>query len=141
MDKKDIVDVTKLVKKLAQCLLEWGSDKFLHQDYVWIGKREPENGLLKDKKSWNRKQIGKLLLILTIADSKQFTDKSKSITYIRAFVELYNRRNRRQVHEIYGIVEFGKMHTLMAKYPHNLGAYYIIEISSILCNAYIVPRN
>ena len=40
--------------------------------------------------SENGKLIGKILLIVTVADLEQFILKSKPITYIEAFVELYN---------------------------------------------------
>ena len=87
-----------------QYLLEWGFDKHLCQDYMWIRKRKPEDKPLNNRNLWNKKQIRKLLLIVTIADLKQFTDKNKSNTYIGTFIELYNWKNRGQVHEIYGMV-------------------------------------
>ena len=34
MDNKTIVDIIKLVKKLVQCLLEQGSNKYFYQDHV-----------------------------------------------------------------------------------------------------------
>ena len=46
---------------------------------------EPTN----KRKPWNKKQIGKLLLIVTIADLEWFTAKGKPITYTRVFIELY----------------------------------------------------
>ncbi len=141
MDGKVIADAIKLVKKLIQCSLEWGSDKCPRHDYVWIRGKEAEDGSLNDRKPWNGKQIGQLLLIVFVADPEQFTDKSKPITYIAAFVKLYNWRNSEQVHEIYGMVKFEKMRTSTAKHPRNLGAYHIIEISSILRSVYIIPRN
>ena len=58
-----------------------------------------------------------------MADPKQFTSKSKPITYTKALVELYNWRNHGQVHEIYGIVELVKMRNSIIKNHHNLGAY------------------
>ena len=88
-----------------------------------------------------RKQIGKLLLIVTIIDPKQFTAKSKPIIYTGAFVELYKLRNHRQVHEIYGMVEIEKWHALTAKNPYNLGAYCTIEVSLVIRSAHIVPRD
>ncbi len=80
---------------------------------------------------------------MTIVDLEQFIDKGKSITYIKAFVELYNWKNYGQVYEIHGIVELEKMCTCTstAKHPRNLGAYRIIEISSILHSTHIVLRN
>ena len=45
---------------------------------------------------------------MIVADLKWFTAKSKPITYIRAFVELYNKRNLRQVHEIHRIIKLEK---------------------------------
>ncbi len=108
---------------------------------MWIAGREPKDRLFNNKKSWNRKQIGKLLLIITIADPEQFTDKGKPITYIRVFVELYNKKNGRQVHEIHGMVELKKMSALTAKHFRNLDTHRILEISSILRSAYIVLRN
>ncbi len=53
MDGKDIIDVTKLIKELVRCLLEWVSDKRPRQDHVWIGGKEPEDGPLNDRKPWN----------------------------------------------------------------------------------------
>ncbi len=91
--------------------------------------------------SWNSKPIGKLLLIITMADPERFTFKGKSITYIGAFVELYNWRNHEQVHEIYGMIQLEKMCASIAKNPHNLGVHQIIEISSVLYSAHVVPRD
>ena len=39
------------------------------------------------------------------------------------------------------MIELEKMHTLIAEYFCNLGAYRIIEISSVLRSAHMVPRN
>ncbi len=74
-------------------------------------------------------------------DPERLTDKGKLITYIGAFVKLYNWRNRRQVYEIHRMVELEKMRTSTAKYLHNLGAHCIIEISSILYSAHVVPKD
>ncbi len=78
---------------------------------------------------------------MTIVDPEQFIDKSKPIIYIGAFIELYNERNRGQVHEIYGIVELEKMRAWTAKHLRNLGAYHIVEIFSILRSVLVVPKN
>ena len=80
-------------------------------------------------------------MIVTVADPEQFTDKSKPITYIGAFVELYNWRNRGQVHEIHGIVELEKIHASTAKHLRNFGAHRIVKISLILRKVHVVPRN
>ncbi len=50
MDGKDIADATKLVKELMQYLLKSGSNKYFCQDYVWIRGKEPQDGLLNDRK-------------------------------------------------------------------------------------------
>lgn len=55
-----------------------------------IEERKPEDESFNNKKLWNGKLIEKLLLIVIVADLKQFIDKSKLITYIRVFVKLYN---------------------------------------------------
>lgn len=55
---------------------------------------EPDN----KKKTQKRKQIGKLLLIVTVVDPEQFMAKSKLITYIGVFIELYKQKNHGQVH-------------------------------------------
>ena len=39
---------------------------------------------------WKGKLIGKLLLIVIMADPERFTFKGKPITYIRVFIEFYN---------------------------------------------------
>ena len=46
--------------------------------------------------------------MVTVADQDRFTAKGKPITYTGAFVQLYKWRNREQVYEIHGIVEFEK---------------------------------
>ena len=38
---------------------------------------------------------------MTIADLEWFTPKSKPFVYIEAFVELYNKKNYGQIHEIH----------------------------------------
>ncbi len=76
-----------------------------------------------------------------MADPERFTPKHKSVTYTRALVELYNWRNRGQVHEIHGMIELKKMRAFIVESPRNLGAHWIIEISSILHIAHMVPRD
>ena len=82
-----------------------------------------------------------LLLTVTVADPKWFTLKYKPVTYTGALVELYKWKNHEQIHKISMMIEFKKMHTLITKNLCNLGVYWIIEISSVLCNAYVVSRN
>ena len=86
MDKKDISDAIKLVKKHVQCSLEWGTSGQPRQDHIWIGEREPGN----EGRPWNGKLIRKLLLTVTVADLERFTPKGKPVTYTGALVELYN---------------------------------------------------
>ena len=97
--------------------------------------------LLMKKSHESEKQIGKLLLIVTVVDLERFTVKGKPITYTGAFVELYNWRNYGQVHEIHGMVELEKWYASTAENPRNLGAYRIIEVSSVLRSAHVVPRD
>lgn len=76
-----------------------------------------------------------------MADSEQFTLKSKPVTYTEAFVKLYNWRNHRKVHEIHEMIELKKMYALTAKNSYNLGVYRIIEILLVLYSTYIIPRD
>ncbi len=76
-----------------------------------------------------------------MADPEQFTPKGKLVLYTGELVELYNQRNHRQVHEIYGMIELEKMCASIVENPRNLGVYRIIEISSILCSAHMIPRD
>ncbi len=39
------------------------------------------------------------------------------------------------------MIELEKMRTLIVKNPRNLNTHRIIEISLVLCNAHMVPRN
>ena len=81
-----------------------------------------------------------MLLTITIADPEQFSPKSKLVTYIEIFVELYNWKNCGQVHEI-KMVELGKMRTLITKNPCNLSACQIIEIFLVLRSAHMVSKD
>lgn len=58
-----------------------------------------------------------------MADSKQFTLKDNSVTYTRAFIELYNWRNCGQVPKIYGMIKLKKICTLTTENFYNLDAY------------------
>ena len=78
---------------------------------------------------------------MTVADLKRFIPKGKPVTYIGAFVELYNSRNSRQVHEIHKIIELKKMRALTVENPRNLGTHRIIEILLVLRSVHIVPRD
>ena len=77
---------------------------------------------------------------MTVADPKWFTFKGKPVIYTKVFVEFYNQKNGRQVHEIHEMIELEKMHVLTTENFRNLSAYRIIDILLILCSAYIVPR-
>ena len=119
----------------------WGINGRPRQDHIWIGGGKPIHEPTNERKPWNGKQIGKLLLIVTVADPERFTAKGKPITYTGAFVEFYKWRNRGQVHEIYGMVELDKWHASTAENPRNLGAHCIIEVSLVLRSAHVVPRD
>ena len=82
-----------------------------------------------------------LLTIMIIVDLERFTLKDKLVIYIGAFVELDNGRNRKQVHKIYGIIELEKRRISIAKNFCNLGAYRIIQTSSVLYNAHVVLKD
>lgn len=43
-----------------------------------------------------------------MTDLEQFTLKNKPITYIRAFIELYNQKNHKQIYDIYKIIKLKK---------------------------------
>ena len=51
---------------------------------------EPINWPSNKAKLWNGKLIGKLLLIMTMANPERFTPKSKPVIYTGVFVKLYN---------------------------------------------------
>ena len=76
-----------------------------------------------------------------MADPKWFILKSKPVIYIEAFVEFYNLGNRGQVHEIQKMIKLEKMHVLTVENLRNLDAHQIIEISSVLRNIYMIPRD
>ena len=60
---------------------------------------------------------------------------------MRAFVEFYNRKNREQVYEIYGMIKLEKMCIPTAENLRNYGIYQMIEILLVLRNAYMIPRD
>ena len=61
--------------------------------------------------------------------------------YIGAFVEIYNWRSRKLVHKTHGIVELEKYPILRAEKPLNLGGQRFYQISEVLQNAHVVPRD
>ena len=85
--------------------------------------------------------IGKLLLTVTIIDPQQLDQKRKPVIYTRAFVEIYNWQNRRQVHETHGMVEIEKCLISRAENPLNLGSQRFYKISNILQSAHVVQRD
>lgn len=76
-----------------------------------------------------------------MADSEWFILKRKPIIYIRAFIELYNKKNSGPLYEIQKMVRFKKIYALTTKNSYNLGNYWMVEISHILHIAYIVLEN
>lgn len=78
---------------------------------------------------------------MTIANPEQFDLKDKPVTYIGAFVKLDNQWNYAQVHEMYEIIELVKIRFLTAKNSYNLCAYWIIDISLLLYNTHVIPKN
>lgn len=89
-------------------MLEQNTTGQTQEDYIQIDKREHKNR----EKPQNDKLIRRLLLIITMVDPKRLTFKSKQVLYIREFVQLYNWKNFRQVHEIYQTIELRKMRSL-----------------------------
>lgn len=45
---------------------------------------------------------------MTAVDLEQFITQVKLNIYSRIFVELYNERNHREIHQIYRMIEFEK---------------------------------
>ena len=78
---------------------------------------------------------------MTVVDLEWFTLKNKSVTYIGAFVKLYNLKNGGQIYEIHEKTELKKMRALTAKNSCNLGAYWIIEILLVVRSVHVVPKN
>ena len=78
---------------------------------------------------------------MTVADPEQFTAKSKTIIYTGVFVELYNWKNRGQVHEIHRMVEFDKCHTSIIENLCNLDTHCIIKVFLVLRSPNVVLRD
>lgn len=76
-----------------------------------------------ERKLWNGKVIRRLLLTVTIINLEWFTLKDKLVIYTDAFIELYNAKNLRQVHEIYRMIELKKMYTLTVENLRNLDSH------------------
>ena len=76
-----------------------------------------------------------------MADPKRFIFKRKPVTFTGVFVEVYNWKNHGQVHEIYAIIELVKMHASTAENFRNFGAHRMIEISSVLRSAHVIPKD
>lgn len=64
--------------------------------------------------------------------------KDMPITYTGTLIKLYNRRKRKQVNQIYKIIQLKKIYALTAYNFHNLGTYQIIEIFSALQNCDVI---
>ena len=91
--------------------------------------------------SWNSKLIGKLLLTVIMANLECFILKDKPVIYTKAFVELYNQKNRGQVYKVHEMIELEKMRASTTANFRNLNAHQMIEISSILRRAHMVSRD
>ena len=102
---------------------------------------EPINQFSSKGKPWNGKLIGRLLLIVTVLDPEGFTLKRKPVTYIGAFVELYNWKNGGQVHKIHRMMKLEKMRVLTAENPRNFNIYRIIEILLVPRSTHVVPKD
>lgn len=58
-----------------------------------------------------------------MTDAEQFTSKNKQIIYTETFIKFYKMKNHRQVHKIHKMIDFEKMHALIAKNRDNFGVY------------------
>ena len=61
--------------------------------------------------------------------------------YTRAFVEIYNRRSRGLVHEIYKIVELEKYLISRAKNSLNFNSQRFYRKSEVLQSAHVILRD
>lgn len=61
--------------------------------------------------------------------------------YTKAFVEIYNWSNRRQVHKTCEMVKCEKYLILKTKNALNLSAYWFFKISRVSYNAHIEPKD
>lgn len=76
-----------------------------------------------------------------MVNPEQFTFKNMLVIYIKAFVELYNWTNHRQIYKIYRIIKLWKIRVLTAENPGNLSGHQIIEISLVFYNAYVITKD
>ena len=96
---------------------------------------------LDERSPWGGKLVGRLLLIVIVADPQQLDQKGKPIIYTGAFVEIYNWRSRGLVHETHGMVELEKYPISRAENPLNLGVQQFYKIFEVLRSAHVVPRD
>lgn len=61
--------------------------------------------------------------------------------YTGAFDKIYNWKNDEQVHKIWRMIDFEKICALTVENLRNLGAHWIIEISSILHGIYVIFKD
>lgn len=62
--RKDIADISKLVKEFIYCSLMWGnSSSYFQQDHIQLGGNKPD-----EKRLWDGNMIERLLLTVTITD-------------------------------------------------------------------------
>ena len=94
-----------------------------------------------EKILWNNKLLGKLLLNVIVADLKCFILKDKLVIYTKTFIEPYNWKNHKQIYEIYMIIKFKKLNTLITKNPHNFGIHSMIKILLVIYNNHIISKN
>ena len=59
--------------------------------------------------------------------------------YTRAFVEIYNWRSRKLVHETHKMVEIKKYPISRVENPLNLGGQQFYKTSEVLQSTYIIP--
>ena len=71
IDRKDIADISKLIKKFVHYSLVWGGSRgYSQQNYIWLEINE-----LDEKSSWRSKLVGRLLFTVTVADPHQLDQK------------------------------------------------------------------
>ncbi len=85
--------------------------------------------------------IGRLLLIVTVADPQRLNRKGTPMVYTGAFVEIYNQRSRGLVYETHGMVELEKYPISRAENPLNLDSQRFYKISEVLQSAHVVLRD
>ena len=138
-DGKDGNNTERLTKTTVRCAPNWRKSGKWRRDHVWIQNDPANDGQAEKANEEAGREIGQLMLIISVADTERPLGHGRPAIYTGAFIERLRWRNECEVDPIHGMFEVEHIPLSKAHRPRDMGNRRFYDIRHILRSAHVVP--